>query len=105
MKKITELFDLARDKVGQFSFPKSSMRYIIGYAVLVAGCALLYVFAWCFEWWISGKADLPALLQFLHEIASAPWVALIGFLAKAFIDRNNDGVPDEFEERKDDHNG
>lgn len=78
------------------------MRYVVSYAALVAGCCLLYVVAWCVDWHVTGKPDMQELRQFLHEIASAPWIALIGFVARAFIDKDKDGIPDEFEDRKDD---
>ncbi len=96
-KLLRDSWGLVRDKLNQVSFPIGSMRYIIGYAVLVAGCCLLYVVAWCIDWYTTGKPDMQELRQFLHEIASAPWIALLGFVARVFIDKDKDGIPDEFE--------
>jgi hypothetical protein len=77
---------------------KGAMRYIVWYALLLVFCCMLYVLGWCIDWYDMGKPNLFELRSFLHEIASASWVAVIGFIAKAFVDKDNDGIPDEFEE-------
>ncbi|WP_276673678.1 hypothetical protein [Selenomonas artemidis] len=86
------------------SMPKShaAMRYITWYAVLIILCCTIYVGAWVYDWYTQPRADLVELRAFLHEIASAAWIAVIGFLAKSFIDRDNNGIPDQYEEEKED---
>jgi hypothetical protein len=84
------------------SLPQShaAMRYITWYAVLIILCCTIYVSAWAYDWYTQPRADLVELRAFLHEIASAAWIAVIGFLAKSFIDRDGDGIPDQYEEDK-----
>lgn len=85
------------------SMPKShaAMRYIVWYAVLIILCCTIYVSAWIYFWYTHPeRPDLVELRAFLHEIASAAWIAVIGFLAKSFIDRDNNGIPDQYEEEK-----
>lgn len=87
------------------SLPQShaAMRYITWYAGILALCTMLYIGAWGYHWRTHAEApDLMELRAFLHEIASAAWIAVIGFLAKSFIDRDNNGIPDQYEEEKED---
>lgn len=96
-----DLAERAQIKLRSLSFSGGAMKYIIWYALLVMLGCMLYVAGWCADWYFSGKPDLVELRNFLHEIASAPWIALIGFIAKAFIDNNSNGVPDEYESEDD----
>ena len=99
-EKILHALEWAQNKLRPLSISNGAMKYIVWYAVtIIVGC-MLYMVSWCADWYIVGKPDLVELRYFLHEIASAPWIALIGFIAKALIDTNNDGIPDEFEDQK-----
>ena len=74
------------------------MRYITWYACILVFCTMLYVGAWLYHWYTHQETpDLVELRAFLHEIASAAWIAVIGFLAEAFIDNNHNGIPDQYE--------
>ena len=53
------------------------------------------------DWYDTGHPNLVELRNFLHEIASSAWVAVIGFIAKSFVDKDNDGIPDEYESEDD----
>lgn len=99
-EKILQALELARSKLCQFRFSRGAMQYVVLYAALIAVGCLLYLAGWCAEWSTTGKADVPELRAFLHEIASAPWIAVIGFIAKALIDKDGDGIPDEFEKEE-----
>jgi hypothetical protein len=74
------------------------MHYILWYALLLVFCCTIYLAGWGVDWYICGKPNLPELRNFLHEIASTPWIAVIGFVGKALIDKDGDGIPDEFED-------
>lgn len=60
----------------------------------------IYVAAWLYDWNVKMQPDLVELRNFLHEISGAAWIAVIGFLAKSFIDRDENGIPDQYEEEK-----
>ena len=83
-----------------FTPTHAAMRYITWYAVLIVLCCTIYVSAWIYDWKTQPRGDLVELRAFLHEIASAAWIAVIGFLAKSFIDNNHNGIPDQYEEDK-----
>ena len=77
------------------------MRYIVWYAALLVVCCMIYVAAWLYDWSAGTKPDLVELRNFLHEISGAAWIAVVGFLAKSFIDRNDNGIPDQYETKED----
>ena len=81
------------------------MRYIVWYAEMSVICVMIYVAAWIYDWNNTTKPDLVELRNFLHEISGAAWIAVIGFLAKSFIDRDENGIPDQYEEKKEDNDG
>ena len=74
------------------------MKYICWYALLIIFCCTIYLAAWIYKWYITKTPDIVELRNFIHEIASSPWVAVVGFIGKALVDKNKDGVPDEFED-------
>ena len=93
---------LCRGKKYLHSLTKShaAMRYIVWYAGMIVICVMIYVAAWLYDWNIKMQPDLVELRNFLHEISGAAWIAVIGFLAKSFIDRDENGIPDQYEEEK-----
>ncbi len=90
-----------RKQASRFSFASKSMKYISLYALLLIVCCLFYLTGWAFIWFFTGEPHLESLLKFIHEIASASWIAVIGFIAQSFVDKNNNGIPDEYEKEKD----
>lgn len=100
--KLNSILQWAQTKLRSFSISKESMKYIVWYAIILVFGVTVYFIGWFYLWWLTGKPDIVELRNFLHELASAQWVALMGFLAKAFIDQNHDGIPDEFENMKGD---
>ena len=94
--------------IAQMNFSSGAMRYVLWYAVLLILCCGLYLTAWGVDWYIRGEPDMKQLLAFLHEIASASWIAVIGFICKGLVDKDGNGIPDEFEmkgEEQDDKRG
>lgn len=101
-EKIRQVLGWARDKLRPLSISSGAMKYVAWYALLIVFGCMLYLVSWCADWYILGRPNVIELRNFLHEIASAPWVAVIGFIAKTLIDKNKDGIPDEFEDKKGD---
>lgn len=97
MEKIFEVMKKAAAYVQSLNFSGEAMRYIVWYAATLVLCCVVYLAAWAVTWYTDGRPNLTELRAFLHEIASSPWVAAIGFIGKAFVDRDKDGVPDVFE--------
>lgn len=91
----------AQDKIRSPNIQQGAMRYIKWYALLLVFCCTIYLTAWCVDWYIVGKPDLIEIRNFIHEIASASWIAVVGFICKALVDKDGDGIPDEFEKQDD----
>ena len=103
MKVVDRWLSKAKDYIAGMDFSHGAMRYILLYAALLMLCCILYLLAWLWRWCIEGTPDLKELLNFLHEIAGSSWIAVIGFVAKALVDKNHNGIPDDFEREDDDH--
>ena len=102
-EKLQRVIGWARDKLRPISISGGAMKYIVWYALLLMFCCTLYVWSWLCDWHDTGRPNLIELRNFLHEIASSAWVAVIGFVAKSFVDKDNDGIPDEYESEDDKH--
>ena len=105
INKIKQVMKWAQTKLRPFSFSGGAMKYIVWYALLLVFCCTLYVWSWLADWRQAGRPDMPQLLNFIHEIASASWVAVIGFVAQAFVDKDNNGIPDEYEKDENEKDG
>lgn len=101
-EKVLSFIQSMISKVNIPSISNKAMRYIIWYALLLVFCCMLYIGSWCVDWYINGKPNVIEMRNFLHEIASTPWIAVIGFICKSLIDRDNDGIPDNIKEDDDD---
>ena len=68
--------------------------------LLIIGSVLLYVAGWIWLWAIQKKVELPALNQLIQTLTGASFIAAIGFIGKGLIDDDNNGIPDEWENKK-----
>lgn len=70
------------------------LKWILWYVVILILAVLLYFIGWIFIWHYTGQPDIVELRNFIDDIVSAPWIAMLGVVAQYFVDRNNDGIPD-----------
>lgn len=75
------------------------MKWIAWYIGIILLSTFLYMVGWCVLWFIHGKPDIIELRAFLHEIVSAPWIAMVGAVAQYFVDKDNDNIPDILEKK------
>ena len=68
--------------------------------LLLIGSITLYLAAWIWLWVVRDHVDLPALNGLIVTITSVSFIAAVGFIGRALIDDNGDGVPDEFEKEE-----
>jgi len=71
---------------------------------VIVASLLLYLLAWVIDWIVTGKAQFPALLEFIKVVTGTSFIAAMGILGAALIDNDNDGIPDKFEEGKEEQN-
>ena len=79
-------------------------KAIVYYAVVLAAEIILFNVAFCVNWWVSGwvsgKADVNTLIQFLTVLVGAQFTSAILMIGKGFVDSDGDGVPDVLEDAK-----
>jgi hypothetical protein len=56
-----------------------------------------YYAAWLYQW-NEGEVALGDLLSLIQEMVGASMVAFVTFIAGCLVDKDNDGIPDQFEE-------
>lgn len=49
------------------------------------------------DWWIRGSLDRPALIALIETLTSTSFLASVVVFGKAFVDSNNNSIPDAFE--------
>ena len=74
---------------------------IVGFLAVVCVLVITIYAAWFWLCW-QGKVVLNELMQLLDRVISPQMVAFITFIATAFVDKDNDGIPDKFEEENED---
>ena len=111
MKKITDyLLDgwkYFANKITDFTVANNYMINVIcWFFVLVF---VVFLVAWFCDWYVSGKANLQVLLQGMDRLVAPSTLAAVKFVAEGyketkieqakiqFIDKNNNGIPDDKE--------
>lgn len=80
------------------------LKWILWYVIILILAVLLYFVGWLFIWNCTGQPDIVELRNFIDDIVSAPWIAMLGVVAQYFVDRNNDGIPDILDKAKENDN-
>ena len=70
---------------------------IVGFLTVALVLVITIYAAWFWLCW-QGKAALNEMLQLLDRVISPQMVAFVTFIATCFIDKDEDGIPDKFEE-------
>lgn len=99
IKAITFVFDKIKPK--NRSGKKIRMdiiKFIVGYIIFVF---TLFLVGWCFLWYVKGLPDLMLLLEGIKALSAPAVLAVVKFICDStmnFVDKNNNGIPDELEE-------
>ena len=81
---------------------RESMEIIRLYAFLIFFFIMFYLFWFTADAIIEHRPNLDAFRDFFNSIIAGS--AVIGFLSRYLVDKDNDGRPDEAVRRKDDDN-
>ena len=74
------------------------MKWLLWYITVIIVAVFLYFMGWMFLWVLNGQPDITELRNFIDDVVSAPWVAMIGVVAQYFVDKNKNNIPDFMEE-------
>lgn len=94
----------ALDKTGKMRVRGLPRALVIILMVLILLVCVLYISGWVFVWYYKGRVDFPALNELLKTITGTAFIAAVGFLAKALIDEDENGIPDYLEKENDEKN-
>ena len=97
LKKIQNMLVVALSKTDKLQIRGMPRVMVYLFLLLVIICMLLFMAAWSWQWNTTGKADLSIMIQFITAITSVSFIAAVGFFSKAMVDKDNDGIPDEWE--------
>ena len=97
MKQAMEFLKFALTKVDAFKIQGASRFMIYSFVGLVLMCIILFILGWIYTWQKTGSVNLSDMSAFIGEITSVSFIAAIGFFGRALVDKDGDGIPDEFE--------
>lgn len=72
------------------------------YSSLFIGCGLLTIFGVCYEFFKNGSVNYVAVNNFIKEYFCPSVAGTFTVIGVLLIDRDNDGIPDQWEEQKED---
>lgn len=92
------------DKTGKMKVRGLPLALVVILMVLILLVIVLYIVGWVFVWYYSGKVEFVALNELLRTITGTAFIAAVGFLAKALIDEDENGIPDYLEKENEENN-
>lgn len=100
MKKVQDAMLKVLRSVGRMKVRGLPRALVIILMLLIIGSIILYLSGWVWLWAFQGKVDLPAMNMLLQTLTGASFIAAIGFIGKGLIDDDNDGIPDEWQNKE-----
>lgn len=97
---LTKLLRMVRNGVSKLNVTGKIMRWIAWYIGIILLSTALYLIGWGVLWYKAGLPNIVELRYFLHEIVSAPWIAMVGAIAQYFVDKDHNNIPDILEQRQ-----
>lgn len=74
--------------------PSAGTKAIVYYAAILVVELLLFNAGWLFNWYKTGSADVPVMIEFLTVLVGAQFTTAVMLIGKGLVDRNGDGIPD-----------
>ena len=100
LEKIQDACIKALSKVDKLEIRGMPRAMVYLFLFIVIFCLLLFLAAWIWQWHDTGKAELSILIQFVNAITSVSFIAAVGFFGRAMLDKDDNGIPDEFEKQQ-----
>ncbi len=97
MQKLQNIIIESLSKIDSVQIKGMPRVMVYLFLFIVLGCLGLFISAWCVDWYGKGNADLSIMIQFVNAITSVSFIAAVGFFGKALVDKDDNGIPDEFE--------
>lgn len=100
-----KLIKTLQDKVTQFVKKRGSVLpklFVWVYASIFIGCGLITIVGVIYEFAIKGSVNYQAVNAFVKEYFAPSIAGTFAILGVLLIDKNNNGIPDEWEKEKND---
>lgn len=82
--------------------PSAGTKAIIYYAAILVVELLLFNAGWLFNWYKTGSADVPVMIEFLTVLVGAQFTTAVMLIGKGLVDKDGDGIPDALENDEED---
>lgn len=99
LQRIQKELLIALSKTGKLKIRGMPRIMVYLFLITLVFSMWLFLYAWCENWKSTGKPDLVTLISFIACITSLSFMGAVGFFGKALIDKDNDGIPDEWEDK------
>lgn len=98
INSITQLAKKLNTNIDNMRITGMPRKLLMAYAFLFILIGLLYIGGILLELWKSGKFNYSAAIQYMQVYFGTSTVITFGILGKAFIDKDNNNIPDVWEQ-------
>lgn len=67
---------------------------VVTFAGVLVAEILLINAGWIYNWYDSGKANVPVMIDFLTVLVGAQFTTAVMLIGKGLVDKDGDGIPD-----------
>ena len=75
---------------------------LVIFAALLVLEILLINAGWLYNWYDTGRADVPVMINFLTVLVGAQFTTAVLLIGKGLVDNDGDGIPDALENNEED---
>lgn len=100
MKKVIDILHFFNRKVDSVKIKGLPRAMILAFVGLFFLLILVFIAAWLHVWWSTGKPDMPIFTMFFGQLFGPAVCGTVMLVGKALIDKDEDGIPDAWEEEK-----
>ncbi len=75
---------------------------LVIFAALLVLEILLINAGWLYNWYDTGRADVPVMINFLTVLVGAQFTTAVLLIGKGLVDNDGDGIPDALENDEED---
>lgn len=94
IEKLKELIVTTIDNTGRMKIRGAPRFLVISWIVLIWTVVVLYIAGCLYVFYTTSRVEFQALIALLQVITGVAFVSAAGYLIKALVDEDGDGIPD-----------